>query len=67
MKIERFKNARELVDNINKLNRDREIFKCLNCGYQNDADVVGALNIYSRGTGQGNYDSLRDKEVSSAN
>ena len=53
--------------NINKLNRDREIFKCLNCGYQNDADVVGGINIRNRGTSQGVYGTLRDKEVSSAN
>lgn len=29
-------------------NRKGEMFKCVGCGYANDADVVGALNILSR-------------------
>jgi len=33
---------------INKLNRSGEEFKCLSCNYENDADVVGALNILDR-------------------
>ena len=33
---------------VNKLNRSGEDFKCLACQYQNDADIVGALNILNR-------------------
>jgi transposase len=29
-------------------NRNGEWFKCLNCGYQTDADLVGAINIALR-------------------
>lgn len=31
-----------------KNNRQGEYFKCIFCGYENDADVVGALNIFDR-------------------
>lgn len=31
-----------------KLNRNGEHFKCLRCGYENDADVVGAKNVLRR-------------------
>ncbi|ADO44872.1 transposase, IS605 OrfB family [Hydrogenobacter thermophilus TK-6] len=31
-----------------RANRDGEWFHCLNCGYENDADVVGAVNILWR-------------------
>ncbi len=29
-------------------NRKKEHFKCLQCGYENDADIVGATNVLSR-------------------
>ncbi|MCS7277891.1 MAG: transposase, partial [Aquificaceae bacterium] len=31
-----------------KLNRNGDVFKCLRCGYQEDADVVGAKNVLRR-------------------
>jgi len=34
---------------VDKANRKDEVFRCVRCGYSNDADVVGALNILSRG------------------
>src|SRR3972149_4287090 len=33
---------------INKANRVGEIFKCIQCGYSNHADTVGAINILGR-------------------
>jgi transposase len=35
-----------------KLNRQGEQFKCRRCGFEHDADYVGALNILSRFTGE---------------
>jgi len=34
--------------NLNKENRDGKIFKCTECGYENDADHVGSINIRQR-------------------
>jgi len=33
---------------VSKNNRNGERFKCQNCGYQADADIVGAMNIAKR-------------------
>ena len=33
---------------VNRANRDGEWFHCLKCGYEEDADVVGAVNILQR-------------------
>ena len=30
-------------------NRNKEAFRCLSCGYENHADIVGAINILERG------------------
>jgi transposase len=35
-----------------KLNRQGERFKCRRCGFEHDADYVGALNLLSRFTGE---------------
>ncbi len=35
---------------IDKENRHNEIFKCLKCEYQEDADIVGAKNILLAGS-----------------
>jgi hypothetical protein len=32
-----------------KDNRKGETFHCLNCGYENDADVNASINIHNRG------------------
>ena len=34
---------------IEKDNRKGETFHCLNCGYENDADVNASINIHNRG------------------
>ena len=55
--------------NRSKLNRPEfgEIFKCILCGYENDSDIVGALNILKRGNGVSREDDgfPGDREVSS--
>ncbi|MEO0287948.1 MAG: zinc ribbon domain-containing protein [candidate division WOR-3 bacterium] len=33
-----------------KLNRNGKHFKCLRCGYEEDADIVGARNVFLRFT-----------------
>lgn len=33
---------------VDSANRDGEWFHCIRCGYENDADVVGAVNILQR-------------------
>lgn len=33
---------------VHRENRDREKFRCIECGYVNHADVVGAINVASR-------------------
>jgi len=33
---------------ISKLNRNGDIFCCINCSYKNHADVVGAINVLER-------------------
>ena len=37
-----------MCKHVDKLNRDKEKFKCVKCGYKQDADYVGALNILSK-------------------
>jgi IS605 OrfB family transposase len=39
-------------EHIETLNRQRERFRCRRCGYADDADYVGALNILWRFTGE---------------
>lgn len=34
-----------LCGSVNRLNRKGEVFKCRSCGYQNQADLNGAINI----------------------
>ena len=34
-----------LRGSVNRLSREREVFKCRECGYQNQADLNGAINI----------------------
>jgi len=41
-----------LCGHSEKLNRQGEWFKCRRCGFEHDADYVGALNILSRFTGE---------------
>ena len=36
-------------NHVNSKNRSNEEFCCLGCGYENDADIVGAINIRKRG------------------
>lgn len=35
---------------VSRNNRMLEVFCCINCGYSNDADIVGAMNVLSRAT-----------------
>jgi predicted RNA-binding Zn-ribbon protein involved in translation (DUF1610 family) len=42
---------------VDEKNRDGERFKCLKCGYQADADIVGAMNIAQKA-----FDSSSDEE-----
>jgi predicted RNA-binding Zn-ribbon protein involved in translation (DUF1610 family) len=46
---------------VNEKNRDGERFKCLKCGYQADADIVGAMNIAQKA-----FDSSSDEEENGA-
>lgn len=39
---------RPVCDTIDSSNRRDETFKCTSCGFQQDADLVGALNILSK-------------------
>ena len=41
-----------LCNHIDKSNRHGEKFVCTSCGYTDDADMVGANNILSRGLDQ---------------
>ncbi len=49
-----------LDNSINNIN-DR-VFKCQNCGYKNDRDIVGARNILSKGM-YGLYKSIHRDEI----
>ena len=61
-----------ICSSINKANRLGEIFRCIECGYTNHADTVGALNLVGRVAGnlpfplkKGGASSLAVKTVSS--
>ena len=34
---------------IDKNNRNKQLFKCVCCEYENDADVNASINIHNRG------------------
>ena len=36
--------------NLNNANRNGKVFKCTECGFEDDADHVGSLNIKTRAT-----------------
>jgi putative transposase len=38
-----------ICNNVDEANRTNEDFCCLNCGYKQDADIVGATNILNKG------------------
>jgi IS605 OrfB family transposase len=37
-----------VCNKVSRLNRSGENFKCVACGYSEDADFVGALNVFAR-------------------
>lgn len=34
---------------VHSKNRNKEVFRCMECGFENHADIVGAMNILERG------------------
>lgn len=38
----------DIPRNLNRENRDGKIFHCTYCGYEDDADYVGSINIRAR-------------------
>lgn len=44
-KCNQLKPGCSLCGSVNRLNRAGEVFKCRSCGYTNQADLNGAINI----------------------
>lgn len=48
---------------VDRMNRTGESFRCVACGYAEDADIVGARNILARGLSDTNPGSVRSPSL----